>query len=298
MRYFNIKTQNKDINLTYIVFPILCLFISACKNRNYILYYNKVNEIDSIYRTTHQPEETIKQYRKLFRKYHPKNQERIKEYETYIKLADQHHKNFGGKKGLYKLVPLIAPYEGSYGSYFGLFQRYGIDSTEVKQRIADWKKGLNKILVDSFSIAFTRDQAEGRRNFQLMKKNDRINAQLLKWTFENYGYPSVQKIGLIGNDGVFMPMHPLFSHMAGEKEYPYFKAKMLEYIKSGDCIPKDYANMVDRHNLQISKEGILYGMYLTYDAIVDTIKANQERKKIGIPSIQHSSKITKDYFKK
>ncbi|WP_336703929.1 hypothetical protein [Chryseobacterium indologenes] len=282
-----------------LIYLLITVFIVlSCKSNDYIAYYNRVNEIDSIYRIANQPEKAIKQYRKLFKKYIPKNQDRIKEYETYIKLADQHQKNFGGKKSLYKLIPLIAPYEGSERSYFGLFQKYGIESTEVKQRIASWKKSLNKRLVDSFSVAFVRDQAEGRRNPQLMEKNDRINAQLLKWTFENYGYPSVQKIGLIGNGGVFMPMHPLFSHMIGEKEYPYFKTKMLEYIQSGDCIPKDYANMVDRHNLQISKEGIIYGVYLSYDAIVDTIKANQERKKIGIPSIQHSSKITKDYLKK
>lgn len=293
-------TLKSNLRIYTIHLLIISFTFFSCKstNHNYIIYYNKVNEIDSLYRIANQPDKAIKQYRKLFKKYNPKNQERIKEYETYIKLADQHQKNFGGKKSLYKLIPLIAPYEGSYGSYFGLFKKYGIDSTEVKQRIADWKKGLNKRLVDSFSIAFTRDQAEGRRNFQLMEKNDKINAQLLKWTFENYGYPSVQKIGLIGNDGVFMPMHPLLSHMIGEKEYPYFKAKMLEYIKSGDCIPKDYANMVDRHNLQISKEGMLYGVYPSYDAIVDTIKANRERKKIGLPSLKHSSKITKDYFKK
>jgi hypothetical protein len=285
-------------NSILISFLIIIFIILSCKSNDYIAYYNRVNEIDSIYRIANQPEKAIKQYRKLFKKYIPKNQDRIKEYETYIKLADHNQKNFGGKKSLYNLIPLIAPYEGSEKSYFGLFQKYGIDSTEVRQRIASWKKGLNRRLVDSFSVAFVRDQAENRGNFQLMERNDRINAQLLKWTFENYGYPSVQKIGLLGNGGVFMPMHPLFSHMVGEKEYPYFKAKMLEYIKSGDCIPKDYANMVDRHNLQISKEGTLYGIYLSYDAIVDTIKANQERKKIGLPSIQHSSKITKDYFKK
>ncbi len=294
-----INTDHLMKRNSILIFLLITLFIIlSCKSKDYIIYYNKVNEIDSLYRIANQPEEAIKQYKKLFKKYSPKNQERIKEYETYIKLADQHQKNFGGKKSLYKLIPLIAPYEGSEKSYFGLFQKYGIDSTEVRKRIANWKKGLNRRLVDSFSVAFVRDQAENRENFQLMEKNDRINAQLLKWTFENYGYPSVQKIGLIGNDGIFMPMHPLFSHMVDEKEYPYLKAKMLEYIKSGDCIPKDYANMVDRHNLQISKEGTLYGIYLSYDAIVDTIKANQERKKIGIPSIKHSSKITKDYFKK
>ncbi|TXI99950.1 hypothetical protein [Chryseobacterium sp. WX] len=280
-------------NSILIFLLIILFFILSCKNKDYIVYYNRVNEIDSLYRIANQPEKAIMQYKKLFKKYTPKNQERIKEYETYIKLADQHQKNFGGKKSLYKLIPLIAPYEGSYGSYFGLFKKYGIDSTEVKQRIADWKKGLNKRLVDSFSIAFVRDQAEGRRNPQLMEKNDRINAQLLKWTFENYGYPSVQKIGLIGNGGVFMPMHPLFSHMIGEKEYPYFKAKMLEYIKSGDCIPKDYANMVDRHNLQIDKVEMPYGSYPSYSAIIDTMKVNRNRKKIGLPALKRISKVQK-----
>ncbi|QWT88085.1 hypothetical protein KBP46_09775 [Chryseobacterium sp. PCH239] len=280
-------------NSTLIFLLIILFFIFSCKSKDYIVYYNRVNEIDSLYRIANQPEKAIKQYKKLFKKYTPKNQERVKEYETYVKLADQHQKNFGGKKSLYKLIPLIAPYEGSYGSYFGLFKKYGIDSTEVKQRIADWKKGLNKRLVDSFSIAFVRDQAEGRRNPQLMEKNDRINAQLLKWTFENYGYPSVQKIGLIGNGGVFMPMHPLFSHMIGEKEYPYFKAKMLEYIKSGDCIPKDYANMVDRHNLQIDKVEMPYGSYPSYSAIIDTMKVNRNRKKIGLPALKRISKVQK-----
>ncbi|MGI9582689.1 hypothetical protein ACR1PO_15955 [Chryseobacterium sp. RRHN12] len=279
---------------TLFLLTISCLTISCkSKNNNYIVYYNRVNEIDSIYRIAHQPEEAIKQYRKLFRKYNPKNQDNNEEYETYIKLSDQHQKNFGGKKSLYKLIPLIAPYEGSYGSYFGLFKKYGIDSSEVKQRIADWKKGLNKQLVDSFSIAFIRDQAEGRRNVQLMENNDRINAGLIKWTFENHGYPSVQKIGLIGNDGVFMPMHALFSHMIDAKEYSYFKAKMLEYVKSGDCIPKDYANMVDRHNLQIDKLEMPYGSYPSYSTVIDTMKVNRNRKKIGLRPLKRSSKINK-----
>ncbi|MEG0928549.1 hypothetical protein [Chryseobacterium sp.] len=276
------------------------VLILSCKskNNNYILYYNKVNEIDSIYRMANQPEEAIKQYKKLFKRYPPKNQERIKEYETYIKLADHHQYNFGGKKSLYKLIPLIAPYEGSYKKYFGLYQKYGIDSSEVKQKISDWKKGLNKRLVDSFTVAFIRDQAEGRKIPQIMVKNDKINAQLLKWTFENYGYPSMQKIGLIGNHNVFMPLHPLFSHMIDSEEYTYLKAKMLEYIKSGDCVPRDYANMVDRHSLQVSKEGMVYGIYPSYDAVIDTIKVNRNRKSIGLPSFKHASKITKDFLKK
>lgn len=286
--------MRQNLILKYIgpLFIIPFIFISCkSKSNNYILYYNKVNEIDSIYRIANHPEKAIQQYRKLFRKYNPRNQDHIEEYETYIKLADEHQKDFGGKRSLYKLIPLIAPYEGSHEKYFALFQKYGIDSTEVKQRITDWKKGLNRRLVDSFSIAFTRDQAEGRKDPQLMEKNDRINTELIKWTFENYGYPSIQKIGLIGNDDIFMPMHPLFSHMIESKEYNYFKMKMLEYVKSGDCIPRDYANMVDRHDLQIDKKEMLYGSYPSYKSIIDTVKVNRNRKTIGLPPLRHVSKI-------
>lgn len=295
------KVQLKPCLMTSTLYLLLAgILILSCKskNHNYIVYYNRVNEIDSIYRMANQPEEAIKQYRKLFKRYSPKNQERIKEYETYITLAEKYHQSFGGKKSLYKLIPLLAPYEGSYKKYFGLYQKYGIDSSEVKQKITDWKKGLNKRLVDSFTIAFIRDQAEGRKNPQIMIKNDKINAQLIKWTFDNYGYPSLQKIGLIGNNGVFMPMHPLFSHMVDTEEYSYLKTKMLEYIKSGDCVPRDYANMVDRYSLQISKKGMVYGIYPNYDAVIDSVKVNRNRKSIGLPSFKHASKITKDYLKK
>ena len=98
MKYSNLKTQSPNINFKPTIYLILCLFLCACKNRNYILYYNKVNEIDSIYRMAKQPEKAIKLYKPLFRKYRPLNQERHEEYETYIRLSDQHHTKFGGKK--------------------------------------------------------------------------------------------------------------------------------------------------------------------------------------------------------
>ncbi len=140
MKHFNIKPQKPDINFKYITYLILCLFLYACKNRNYLLYYNKVNEIDSIYRMANKPEKAIKKFKKLFQKYEPKNQELTEEYKTYIKLADQYHKNFGGKKNLYKLITLIAPYGNEYKKLYPLCKKYGIDSLEINQKVADWKK--------------------------------------------------------------------------------------------------------------------------------------------------------------
>ena len=83
---------------------ILSLIISCRSKRNYVTYYKKVYEADSILRFKSDTLLALKKYRKIFRKYEPKNNENIKEFETFITLSDQFGKNFGGKKNIYKLI--------------------------------------------------------------------------------------------------------------------------------------------------------------------------------------------------
>lgn len=84
----------------FLILILLSLIIISCNTRekNYIIYYNKVNEIDSIYRIAQRPKLAIKKFRKLFKEFPPKNQERIEEFENYIYLSDKYQENFGGKK--------------------------------------------------------------------------------------------------------------------------------------------------------------------------------------------------------
>lgn len=290
------------IKVFNIGFLLLLIFIISCKTKpvNYITYYNKVNEIDSIFRFQRDTLTTIKKYRKLFRKYPPKNQERISEFETFIKIADSKNKKFGGQKSLFKLIPLVAPnwkYKKEEQDFFELYKKYGIDRIKIEQEVSNWKKGLNKKLIDSFTIAFIRDQEKEREDVSLFKINDKKNAELFLWTFKNYGYPSLQKIGLWGNNDVFMPMSSLYLHMPWQDQYLEIQKKILEYVKSGDCPPRDYAGMVDRHLLQVKNEDVLYGHYISYNTVLDTLKVNKNRKNIGLPSIQHSEKIRKDFAK-
>ncbi|KFE97285.1 hypothetical protein [Chryseobacterium luteum] len=281
------------------IFYIL-LFIStsflSCKNRdvNYITYYNKVNEIDSIYRMANQPEKAVKKFRQLFRKYEPRNQEYIEEYETYITLADHYHKNFGGKKSLYKLITLVAPYGKEYKKLYPLCQKYEIDSVEVDEKVADWKKNLNRRLVDSFSIAMIRDQEGRPENITLVKKNIEKNMNLFLWTFKHYGFPDDQKTGRLGNNDIFIALPTLLSHMIASEKYPEFRKKVFEYVKSGDCSPRDYALMSDTYD-QFKNTAIRFAYR---NANQDSARINRSRKGIGIPSLKHSSKIRKDKFKK
>ncbi|MCW3162182.1 hypothetical protein [Chryseobacterium oryctis] len=276
-------------------FLFSCHSISSCTSeKNYITYYNKTNKIDSIYRIANQPEKAIKLYKRLFKKYEPKNQERIEEYATYIILSDQYHENFGGKKSLYKLLPLIAPYGNSYKDLFNLYQKYGIDSIEVNQRVADWKKSLNKQLIDSFTIAMIRDQEGRPYNKVLAQKNVEKNANLLLWTFDNYGYPSNQIIGRLGNNDLFIAMPTLLSHMVRSENYPIIKNKAFEYLKLGDLSPQDYALMADTYD---SHKNTASRFHYRNES-QDSTQINRNRKSIGLPSLKHASKIRKDFLSK
>ncbi|KMQ68005.1 hypothetical protein ACM39_09035 [Chryseobacterium sp. FH2] len=284
-------------NIFYILF-LSVLFSCETRSYNHITYLNKVNEIDSIYRIKNDSLTALKKYKKLFKKYLPHNSPLIEEYQTYIIISDKYNKDFGGKESLYKLIPLIAPnwkYNRMDDKYFALYKKYGIDSLEVEKKVDDWKKTLNKKLVDSFSVASFRDQEKHRSDAVLRRKNDEKNELLLLWTFNNYGYPSLQKIGLWGNNNTFMPMISILNHAADSKRYEYFKEKILEYVKRGDCPPDDYAGMVDKYSM-INKTDCIYCTFSNVP-IVDSAKTDKNRKKIGMPSLKHAKKIHDDYFK-
>jgi hypothetical protein len=259
---------------------LLIFFFSSCNG--YIRYYNKANTIDRKFKASHDTIAFIKRYNTLFKRYRvPKSYQAFNKYETYIVYADKYDKNFGGEESLYKLLDLVAPYSEHYKTLLPICAKYGIDSLSVERKIASSKNNLNKRLIDSFSVAFVRDQQLGRLDSLNTVKNDRINARLLKWTIEHYGYPSPQKIGMTGNDGVFMPMLTFLSHIGGDvpEYYPYFKKALLKYVKSGECSPNEYGTMIDRHEY-VNKREIIYGEYLFNFS--DLKKVNRKRRSIGL----------------
>ncbi|MBO9694420.1 hypothetical protein [Chryseobacterium sp.] len=293
--------MNRKID--FILLIVLLFFSCKSKKLNYIEYYNKVYAIDSTLRLNKDTLKTIKQYKKLFKKYPPSQNDRIEEYENYIKYSDRYHKNFGGQQSLDKLIAQVAPYwkyKRTDKDFFKLYEKYGIDSTAVEQKVNQWKKGLNKTLIDSFSIAFERDQYNERTG-AAVEINDIKNVNLLLWTIKNYGFPSKQKIGLTGNDNRFMPMGVLLNHIAGSQNYEYFKVKLLEYVKSGECTPREYIDMVDKHQY-INHLETIYGIFIHYSTpdfnASDSARINKNRKAIGFPTLKQSSKITKEFQKK
>lgn len=265
---------------------------------DHIVYLQKVNEIDSIYRLKNDTLGAIKLYQELFKKYPPHNSYLVNEYQTYIMLSEKYHRNFGGKESLYKLIPLVAPnwkYNRMDKDFFKLYNKYGIDSIEVEMEIKTWKKSLNKRLIDSFAIAIKRDQEKQRSDRNLLIKNDKKNEKLLTWTFSNYGYPSLNKIGVMADNDLVLSIGTILIHMASSEKYPYFKDEIMKYVKNGECPPQEYAEMIDKHGLVHNEE--FYGTFINVP-IKDSAFVNKNRKRIGMPSLKHSKKIHDEYFKR
>lgn len=184
---------------------------------------------------------------------------------------------------------MIAPYSDKYKKYLPLFNKYGISNAEAEQKISEWNQGLNKELIDSFRIALIRDQDGRPFDTAMVRKNIEKNAKFFMWTFKNYGFPSPQKIGAF-------PMPTFISHMIESKEhYPFIKEKLYEYVKSGECSPRDYARMIDTY-IGFHQKKTLYGFNMI--EVKDSVQTDRNRKTLGIPSMKHSSKIRKDFFKK
>jgi hypothetical protein len=76
-----------------------------------------------------------------------------------------------------------------------------------------------KRLIDS-SVAFVRDQEAERQDTRLWLRMI-LKCQTFTMDFENW-LPINTKIGLFGNNGVFMPMVTLLSHMAGMESISLF----------------------------------------------------------------------------
>ena len=273
------------------------LFVSCkTKNINHIVYYNKANAIDSVFRFQKDTMGTIKNYKKLFRKYGAHNQERMREFETYIMLSHLKNKKFGGKKSLYKLINFITPYKIWYKDY-SFFTYYKIDSLEVVRRIKLREQKYNKILNHSFQVAYYRDQHFRKDGYDgLTKINDLKNIQLMKWTLQKYGFPSPEKIGPLKTgyeDIVFV----LLAHVSTYEAYHFYKKELYKYVMSGECNPKHYAMMIDRHiAFQMESTKSDYGSKVNSNEPLpyDTLRIDKNRKLLGLMGMKHYSKVPKD----
>lgn len=274
---------------------------NTSKEVNYIPYYLKVYEADSLYIVGNY-QRSYEILDSLFKKYEPINFMGYNEYAIYVQssyLINQ-------KKGIAKKVEkLIAAYgytkewftydstsvlskvyqtaNISEENYQILRQRY-LSSIDLELR----EQVVNMIENDQYYRRFyDKEDIEIKRN-----ETDSIIEQILiKW-FDKGIYPNMKKIGNGSVDEKrSLDIVVLLLHTKKDIRSSYFTPKIYEFVKKGECSPQTYAVIVDQLNYYQYKENdaMLYGEFnLRNIDSTQYYKFNPKRNEIGLPTLEYT----------
>ncbi|SHI45409.1 hypothetical protein [Flavobacterium terrae] len=256
---------------------------SLKKEINYIPYYLKVYEADSLFITNN----FLKSYQildSLFQKYEPLNMSVYYELKTYysakiilnkdIELNDFSRlvSKYGFTKEMIESDSLL----NDYCKKSNFFDLQNYDDLRAKN-----VKSLNLSLRNEIIEMIGQDQLYRRTDFDKQNKIDSINAKKIIKIFDDFGYPNEFLIGNSSIDKMYVGIEALLLHTRDNERLNYFMPKVLEYVKKGKASPKIYANMRDQFELYHDKEQF----YGSYDNKTNTPvdEMNRRRKEIGLP---------------
>lgn len=262
---------------------------------NYIPYYLKVYEADSLY--------LVKEYEKsylildsLFKKYKPLNQEKFKEFETYISCAYVLNKKINLKDSILKSVE-------NYGSNTRYFKYDSLmNLAYLKSKISDdeslksttkYLSKLNFPLRDTIKKICAVDQEIRNKNINYndeIKKVDSLIQIKLIDIFTRNGYPGEKVIGEFYIDSTNVDLGAVFLHTNNEFRMNFLLPKILDAVKKGRAYPQMYTESMDRYLYENNNQKELYGSYsrkkknLKYPQKIDSI-----RRSIGLPSMKYNN---------
>lgn len=270
---------------------------------NYIPYYLKVYEADSLY--------IIKEYQKsffildsLFKKYKPLNQEKFKEFETYISCGYTLNMKMNFKDSILKSIENYGsnPRYFKYDSLMNL--AYLNSKISIEESLKSTKNYLNKLnlsLRDTIKKMCAIDQ-EIRNKYASynneIKKIDSLIQIKLRDIFTKHGYPGEKLIGEYYVDSTNVDLGAVFLHTNNEFRLDFLLPKILNAVKEGKADPQMYSESMDRYLYENQSKKELYGTYsrkksnLKYPQKIDSI-----RKSIGLPSMNYISWRMKEKFK-
>lgn len=253
---------------------------------NYIPYYLKVYEADSLY--------IAKDYQKsyaildsLFRKFEPINMINYFEVVNFLRLKIILNKKietksvldliskYGHSEELIKFDSVLKIYSAANNDY--LIKNYKIERLKYENSINIPLR--NQIKEMKFQDQFYRKNGY-KENMDKQHKIDSINQKLVVEIFNKYGFPNEKIIGNFSFDNTFTEILAILLHTKDKIRQEYFMPKVLEYIKCGKAQPFYYANLQDQLLLYNDKPQY-YGSYQN-KVDIPVNELNARRKTIGL----------------
>lgn len=259
------------------------------KNANYIPYYIKVYEADSLFLSENY-RGSYKILDSLFKKYEPINLPEYNEYTTYIACSYiLKEKNLSKKikKGYSKFNNLGLWHKNYKVIYKGLDSI--LNNNEVLSAKNKYSENIDFKLRNKIISMIHNDQ-ESRKNkdFKKMELLTINHEKSLDSIFKIHGFPIKEKIGF-GLNGESIHFNILLLHLNPSKRNSLISF-LKENVINGKYSPDEFATVVDREYLEKSNE-MYYGQYqnegLGY--VKDAINVNQRRKIIGLPTLEYEA---------
>lgn len=297
-----------NLKLSFSFFVMMLLLINcnrknyASKEINYIPYYLKVYEADSLYITGNY-ERSFEILDSLFKEYEPINT--TYELTTYIKAAYQ-TENYHKLKSYFELLINTWGFKQSQIEYDSILKlswdKAGLTEKEVQKLELEYRKKINWELRDTLSKMHNIDQQfRGKKGEDSL---DLIHYKKLNKIFKEHGYPD---FGLVGNPTIDenSDLGIYFIHISMDlnpTEYDSLKNFILKSISEGKATPDKIAWLEDIKAFYKNQNSI-YGTFGTNESWgdkmikIDTVTINQNRKRVGLPSLQYE-KFKQNYFER
>lgn len=269
------------------------------KNANYIPYYLKVYEADSL--------NLVGEYKRsneildsLFKKYEPINLSFYNEYYTYYKSKII-------LKDFDKIDVVLKELVQDHGFNIGLHENDSLNSIAIKKAkftrkdlegfYKDYVEGLNLEYRYAIEKMIENDQKVRLavpRNKEEWGKVDKENAKNIKLLIAKYGYPSRKKIGSRSFTDKSAEVSTLFLHATKEAREDYILDLLFESVKKGECEPEDFAVVYDKYLYASQKYNgkVLYGELRDRKKSIDLVVLNPKkidsiRKSIGLEHLEY-----------
>lgn len=292
----------------FLIIVFLFLSLVSCKsnytrigdkNANYIPYYLKVYEADSL--------NLVGEYKRsneildsLFKKFEPVNLSFYNEYFTFY--TNKIHLN-----DFDEIDVVLKKLVRDHGFNIGLYENDSLNSIAIKKAkfnrkdLDDFYKTYVKNLNLEYRYAIEKMIENDQRvrltvpiNKEELQKVDKENAENIKLLIEKYGYPSTKKIGSRFFTDKSANVSTLFLHATKEARESYILDLMLASVKKGECEPKDFATVYDKYSWVTGKyDGkVLYGELRDRKKSLDMVVVNPKkldsiRKSIGLEDIEY-----------
>lgn len=257
------------------------------KDANYIPYYLKVYEADSLYLVENY-QESYKILDSVFKRYEPINTQMYYEVINYMKLKVMLNKKISRKETEnwilnYGVTLSRLENDSILNSYYSKDDRLKKDYPRLREK---FMSNLQLDLRDEIAKMIEQDQLYRKKDYQAnidkQDEIDEINAKRYIEIFNQFGYPSARVIGDYSIDKRIINEGIILLHTNNEERINYFLPKILEYIKKGEAYPMLYANMYDQYYLYNGGEQY-YGSY-TNKVDIPITELNRRRKTIGLPN--------------